>query len=369
MKTLYLNIHNIIINNKPMKTANFLKMMMLFLAIGITSCSTNSTDDGTSGGNGGGSNSGVTLESSKTRVYDNTLVNFTVRDANGANVSAQAVITVDGTAITGSSTILTGIGTKSVQATLGSDTSNTVSVDVINPSYTTKGLIEDYTGAGCGWCPRVSQGILDVHAASNGENVYAVAIHNPVFGPDPMTFAQRSVLENHFGINGYPSAVLNRDQEWNAASNHNMNVQQALSMLNSTAQVGLAIDSNVSGSTVNATIKVGFDLDQSGLKLVAFLLENGIVYPQTNYTNNWGGVSPITNFEHNDVLRTSFTDLFGDAIPADQQVGGTEYTATLSATSSGVNTTDWDIIAFVVDASGNVVNVQKAAVGTNKDFD
>lgn len=362
MKTLYLSIHNINLNNKPMKTANFLKMMMLFLAIGITSCSTNSTDDG--GGTGGGGTNGVTLESSKTRVYDNTLVNFTVRDASGAIVSSQAVITVDGTPITGTSAILTGVGTKSVQATLGSESSNTVSVDVINPSYSTKALIEDYTGAWCGWCPRISQGIIDVHNMSGGEDVIAVAVHNG----DAMAFPLEASMRSQFGVTGFPTGILNRDARWASVSSDAMNIGQPMQLLNTVKPVGLAINSSVSGSTVNATVKVGFDLDQTGMKLVVVLLENGVVAAQTNYTSNFGGGSSIPNFVHNDILRASFTDIFGDAIPADQQVGGGVYSVDLSASASA-NSTDWDVVAFVVDATGEVVNVQKAAVGTNKDFD
>lgn len=347
-----------------MKTANFLKMMMLFLAIGITSCSTNSTDDGGGNGGGGGTN-GVTIESDKSRVYDNTLVNFTVRDAAGADITSTAVITVDGTAISGNFALLSGLGTKSVQATVGTDTSNTISVEVINPSYTTKALIEDYTGAWCGWCPRISQGIIDVHNSTNGDNVIAVAIHNG----DSMAFPLEGQMRSQFGVTGFPTGILNRDARWASVSGDAMNIQQPLQLLNTVQEVGLAIDSSVSGSTVNATVKVGFDFDQSGLKLVVFLLQNGVVASQTNYTSNFGGGSSIPNFVHNDILEASFTDVFGDAIPAAEQVGGGVYSTSLSATASGVNSSDWDVVAFVVDASGEVVNVQKAAVGSNVDFD
>ncbi len=369
MKTLYLSIHNINLNNKPMKTANFLKMMMLFLAIGITSCSSNSTDDGGGSGSGngnGGGSSALTLEVSKSRVYESDAVTFTVRDANGANVTPASVITVDGTAISGSTTIFTSTGVKSAVATIGSETSNTLSVEVISPSFTTKALIEDYTGAWCGWCPRISQGIIDVHNSANGDDVIAVAVHNG----DAMAFPLESQMRSQFGVTGFPTGILNRDVRWASVSGDAMNISQPLSLLNTTREVGLAINSSLSGNTVTATIKVGFDFDQSDLKLVAVLLENGRVESQTNYTNNFGGGSSIPNFVHNDILRASFTDIFGDVIPATEQVADGVYTASLSVTvGSAVNTADMDVVAFVVDASGEVVNVQKAAVGTNKDFD
>lgn len=350
-----------------MKTANLFKIFTLFLAIGISSCSTESTDGD---GDGGGSANGLVLTASKTRVYNFTLVTFTVNNGS-SNVTTDAVISVDGTPITGNSFTMSGLGTKSVTAVVGTENTNSLNVTVIDPSYSTKVLIEDFTGAGCGWCPRVSRGIVDVHNAPEGDDVITVAIHNPVFGPDPMTFGQRLLIENQLGVGGsYPTAFINRNDEWNAVSNHAMSVSQPINLLGTTKSLGLAINSSLSGNSVNATVKVGFDLDQTGLKLVVFLLENNYIYPQTNYTNNWGGVSTITNFEHDDVLRASFTDLLGNVIPSDQQIGGSEYSASLSVlVPSGVNTADMDIVAFVVDSANNVVNVQKAAVGTDKDFD
>ncbi len=237
-------------------------------------------------------------------------------------------------------------------------------MNVINPSYSTKALIEDYTGAWCGWCPRISQGIIDVHNMSGGEDVIAVAVHNG----DAMAFPLETQMRSQFGVTGFPTGILNRDARWASVSGDAMNIGQPMQLLNRVTPVGLAINSSVSGSTVNATVKVGFDLDQIGMKLVVVLLENGVVAAQTNYTSNFGGGSSIPNFVHNDILRASFTDIFGDAIPADQQVGGGVYSVDLSASASA-NSTDWDVVAFVVDATGEVVNVQKAAVGTNKDFD
>ncbi|MGJ8683515.1 MAG: Omp28-related outer membrane protein [Nonlabens sp.] len=348
-----------------MKTANFLKIMMLFLAIGVASCSSNSTDDGTGGGSGGGGTTGLTIESDKSQVYTNTLVNFTVRDASGAVVTSTAVITVDGTPIAGSSALLSGVGVKNAVATVGTETSNTLAVEVIAPSFTTKALIEDYTGAWCGWCPRISQGIIDVHNSSNGDDVIAVAVHNG----DSMAFPLEGQMRSQFGVNGFPTGILNRADRWSSVSGDAMNIQQPLQLLNAVKPVGLAINSSVSGSTVNATVKVGFDIEQSNLKLVAVLLQNGVVASQTNYTSNFGGGSSLPNFVHNDILKAAFTDIFGDAIPAAEQVGGGVYSVDLSATSSGVNSSDWDIVAFVVNASGEVVNVQKASVGSNKDFD
>jgi hypothetical protein len=344
-----------------MKTAKLLKIFTLFLAIGITSCTTESTDEG--GGNDVAN--GLVLTASKTRVYNFTVVTFSVNNGN-SNVTPNAVISVDGTPISGNAFAMSGIGTKNITAVVGTENTNSLDVVVIEPSFTTKALIEDYTGAWCGWCPRISQGIIDVHNSTNGQQVIAVAVHNG----DSMAFPLEAQMRSRFGVTGFPTGLLNRDAEWSSVSGSAMNLNQPMALLNTTKPVGLAISSSLSGSSVSATIKVGFDFDTSGMKLVAMLLENGKILPQTNYTNNWGGVSPISNFEHNDILRAAFTDVFGNVIPADEQIGGSQYTVTLSASvPSGTNTADMDVVAFVVDGSGKVVNVQKAAVGVNQDFD
>ena len=344
-----------------MKTANFLKIFTLFLAIGITSCTTESTDEG--GGNGGANS--LVLTASKTRVYNFTSVTFTVNDGN-SDVTSSAVISVDGTPISGNASTMSGLGTKNITAVVGTDNTNSLDVVVIEPSFTTKALIEDYTGAWCGWCPRISQGIIDVHNSTNGENVIAVAVHNG----DSMAFPLEAQMRSRFGVSGFPTGILNRDADWSAVSGSSMDITQPMALLNTTKSVGLAINSSLSGSSVSATIKVGFDFDTTGMKLVAVLVENGKILPQTNYTNNWGGASTISDFEHNDILRAAFTDVFGNVIPAAEQIGGSEYSVTLSASvPSGTNTADMDVVAFVVDDSGKVVNVQKAAVGVNQDFD
>ncbi|MDP5077894.1 MAG: Omp28-related outer membrane protein [Nonlabens sp.] len=348
-----------------MKKTTLVKLFTLFLAIGVASCSSNSTDDGGDTGGGSGT-SALTLTVDKSRVYDNTLVSYIVRDAAGAIVTSSAVVTVDGQVAPNGIALLTGVGTKSATATLGTETSNTVAVTVIAPSFTTKMLIEDYTGTWCGWCPRMSKSIQDLHSGQDGDRIIAIAVHNG----DNMAFALEGQMRSRFGVTTFPSGILNRDARWSGSSNDLMNLSQPRALLNSVKPVGLAINSSLSGSTVNATVKVGFDLDQTGTKLVAVLLENGKVANQTNYTSNYGGGATITGFVHNEILRANFTDIFGDVIPDASSVGGGEYSATLSvAVPAGVNNANMEIVAFVVDSSNKVINVQRAPVGTNQPFD
>ncbi|WP_124981756.1 Omp28-related outer membrane protein [Nonlabens xiamenensis] len=344
-----------------MKITNYFKILTLFLAVSIASCSSEGTDDGDTSSN----NNELTLEVNKSQVFDNTSVVVTVFRGS-TDVTSQAAITVDDVALTGNIARLVGTGTKSIMATIDTETSNTVTVEVIEPSYTTKMLIEDYTGAWCGWCPRMSQSIENLNAQDNGDKYISIAIHNG----DSMTFSGEGQMRNQFGVRGFPTGILNRGADWNAQSGDAMNLSQPAGYLQEVVPVGLAINSSVSGSTVTTTVKTGFDLDQENLKLVVYVLENNLTENQTNYTNNYGGASTIVNFEHDHVLRANLTNLFGDDIPADQQAAGNVYETTLSANVSSLrNANNAEIVAFVVNDSGSVVNVQRAAIGVNQDFD
>jgi len=336
---------------------------MLFLAIGIASCSSNSTDD--SGGSGNGN---LVISVDKTRVFENTLVQFRVVNAAGTDVTSTSAITVNGAAISGSVTTLTGVGVKTVVATLGTDTSNSLTIDVVSPRFTTKMLIEDYTGTWCVWCPRMSKSIQDLHAGQDGDRIIAIAVHNG----SAFAFPLEAQMRSRFGVNGFPTGILNRDSEWSAVSGNAMNLSQPRALLTGAKPVGLAINSSLAGANVNATIKVGFDLDQSGTKLIAVLLENGKIANQANATSNYGGGNPLVGFVHNEILRANFTDIFGDVIPNASAVGGGEYSVNLSVPlPAGVSNdpSKLEVVAFVVNSADKVINVQRAAVGVNKDFD
>jgi thiol-disulfide isomerase/thioredoxin len=343
-----------------MKTLNYFKIGILLLTAAITSCSTNTIDDTSGEGNG----DTLVLSVDKSTVYEATLVTFTVSNG-GTDVTANAIISIDGNVITGNTFTMSGLGTKEITSTLGASTTNSIDVKVIEPSFTTKVLIEDYTGTWCGWCPRIAKGIEEVKDQTNGEHIISIAVHNN----DPMVFSLEAQMRGQLGVTEFPTGTINRDAIWGQATANDMNTAQPLDLLTTTQSVGLSINSTVNGSSVDASIKVGFDLDVTGMKVVAVLLENGVIEPQLNYTSHWP-VGMVTDFEHNDILRKAFTDIFGDVIPAEQQVSGGVYRVDLTASIPDNSVqSNWSVVAFVVDADNKVVNVQKAALGANVDFD
>lgn len=291
---------------------------------------------------------------------------FTVKTDTGINVTESASITVNGNAITGASFTSNTAGNFEVIATYEDFTSEAITVNytqVIN--FAKRVLIEDYTGTWCGYCPRVSYGIEQVMAQTN----YAVpvAIHR---GNDPYNFAGANVLENLIGLQGYPTAMLNRLTDWNYPEPNNVNQVIALTQ-GALPKLGIAMTASVSGGNVNLTVNAKFGKTISGAKLVVYALENGLIYDQVNYTSYFGGGSTITGFTHDHVLRAVYTNILGDDIPSSESVYNNVYTKTYSVAvpSNVANAANMEFVAFVVGADKKAINVRKAVSGDNQSFE
>ena len=255
---------------------------------------------------------------------DQTFI-FAVEGDNRDVITSESQFLVNGVAITGNTFTPTSEGIYQVQATYLGFTSQIITVKAITPSdYSQKVLVEDYTGTWCGWCPRVAYAIQQVKLQSN--KVVSVAIHSE----DIYSSSNTPLMESTFGIESYPTAKINRINTW--APNHEPeHLEEVLNRTGFNAPLGLAIATNTSGNTINATIRVGFANNYSeNLNLVVYLLENGLVSNQTNYTTYFGGASNIPNFVHNDVLRAIYTPLLGSPIPTSETIDDHIYNYQLS---------------------------------------
>lgn len=68
-------------------------------------------------------------------------------------------------------------------------------------------VIEDHTGAWCGWCVLGNQALEDLHA-EYGDRIIPIAWHND----DGMALAMQKTMATKFKISGYPTGLLNRDE-------------------------------------------------------------------------------------------------------------------------------------------------------------
>ncbi len=309
---------------------------------------------------------GISISISQGSVKINDVITFSAKDNFNNDITSDTVFYVNGVVITGSSFTTDLYGSYDVYATYsntnGDFQSETVSFDVYR--FTRKVLVEDYTGTWCGYCPRLAYNLEQAEEQNNA--VIGIGIHSG----DVMETSSTNLLENEYGVSSWPSGRINRTIVWNES------VSQIISYLGSNPGLGIGINSSLSGNTVSVDIKIDYDIENSGNKLVVYLLEDGLIYPQTNYYNNdsnspWYQTgNPIQNFEHNNVLRNTFTNVFGDVIP--DGIVGEEYTTNYSITvpASVQNTSNLEIVAFVVkSASGSVINVQHSPIGVVQDYD
>lgn len=232
--------------------------------------------------------------------------------------------------------------------------------------FTTKVLVEDFTGSWCGYCPRVAYKLEE--AANKNPNIITVGVH---YG-DKMEYKLVNQMISVYGITGFPTAVLNRFSAWSESENE-LNLS-----LTREAGLGIAIATAQNGTDLDVTVEVGFAKTYNNdLALVVYLVEDGIVDPQRNYMNAdatspwYQAGDPISNYVHNHVLRVALTDIFGYTIPNYQTLERNTFTAVLSASTLGYNLQNLHVVAFVLEAAGskNAQNVQIVKAGQIVDFD
>ncbi len=312
----------------------------------------------------------LTVSSSSIAVGDASefTLTGTLTDGSTADLTnnANSTFHIDGTAIDGNRNVGFATGSFVVKGTYKTFTSSEITVQVTAAStsspasFAKKAVIEDYTGTWCGWCPRVAYAIEQVEAQT--DKVFAVAAH---IG-DNMENTYSTSLNSSFAVTSYPTAYVNRSAKW--IYPEPSNVSQATNQAQGTATNGLSINSMLQGNTLNVIIGSGFAQVNNDVKMVVFVLEDGIVASQSNYTSYFGGANPVSNFEHNHVLRHAATDVLGDV--TDGSVGVHQTIFNISLPSSIANKDNIGVLVMLVDGTGKVVyNAQYAHVNVDKDFD
>lgn len=311
---------------------------------------------------------------SSVKVIGETIT-FSVTTNGGNNITNDATIFVDDVKIEGNSITGAAIGNLVIRASYLGVESTPITVrfhDGSEINFVKRVLIEDYTGTWCGNCPRVNHA-LDL-AFAQTDKIVAVGIHRSSSNPadanyDPFNF-DTSELEAVVNISGYPRALLNRMTRWTPLEQNN--ITQVINLTQGeNPKLGLAMDASIVGSSININTKVKFSKDFSNLKLVIYVLENGLIYDQVNYTNFFTGPGTLTNFEHNHVLRACITPLLGEIIPNGNTKVGQTYTKSYSVPlpNNISNLNKIEFVAFVVDENNRAINVRKALPGDNQDFE
>lgn len=303
-------------------------------------------------------------------------ITFTVKNPKGIDYTEDAEFYVDGNKIEGNTFTSETVGYFEVSADYFGIKSAVMLISfhdgtVVN--FRKNMLIEDYTGTWCGYCPRVSYGIELVHQQT--QDAIAVAIHRPSSNVadivyDPYNFQEAEELEKSLNVAGYPKGFLNRTIQW--ANPEPDNVAQAIALTQGeNPGLGLAINPLVANNAITMDVDVMFGKDFSNnLKLVVYVLENGLIYDQHNYTSYYDGVDLLEDYEHNHVLRACLTSIMGDAISADETKKSNVYRKSFNVPvpANVANAEKLEFVAFVIDETGKVVNVRKAKSGEEQEI-
>ena len=306
-------------------------------------------------------------------VFKGEEVSFTVTGviSGGENFDITSLIQifVDNSPIEGTTYTPTEAKSYSIYAKIGTQTSNTITFTAIK-GYKHKVLIEDFTGAWCPYCTRILHAIDLLHVQTS--DVLIAAIHRGNASGsyyDPFNVPEAVALEDKLGVEGYPTAWIGRTAVWTYPEPNNIN--QPINMIQGKTAYGISISSSLSASSGTVDISVAFDMSLSSAKLVVYILEDNLILNQANgYSDLYGGQNPIPNFNHKDVVRKVATNILGDAIPADKSVAGSVYTTSLTVpTFTSANVANLRVMAFLLDGTGKVVNVQVAPANTILDFE
>lgn len=250
-------------------------------------------------------------------------------------------------------------------------------------TFTQKLLMEMYSTTGCATCPDAELKYRN-YAAAHADRVYGVCVHNS----DAMDHPQFDVLDNAFNVTAYSSGSFNRLPFNNEVVVHKTSWSNNIvnTCINKTAKCGIKLLTSFNGNTANVTVKTAFNTSISNeVRLTLYIVEDsvsgtGTGYNQANYYNNtvsspfYQMGNPILGYQHNYVLRKVVTGSFGEIIPQSSIHPRGSFTSNFTIDIAGYDKNQLYIIAFInkkgsTSLTHEILNVQRAKLGSNKDWD
>ena len=247
-------------------------------------------------------------------------------------------------------------------------------------SFTKKVLLEEFTGSWCGYCPSGAEILQNL---MNSYSVIGVALHSS----DDMSIAHTSVLESFYPSSGYPSGMVDRiNFDGIVGLNRGYWSYLTEQQLQKSAICGLAINSEISGDSVNIQIRSAFDttMAMENYNLNVYIIEDdvqgeGYGYDQRNYYNDDAESSfyqlgdPIINYKHNQTLRKVLTNTYGIPFTTSSSPG-IEFIDNFKEDITNFNKNKLSVVAFITyngatATNHEVLNAQKCDIDGFQDWD
>lgn len=333
-----------------MKITKFFALMCATVAMSFAACEpipTEPTDEpGTEnpeqkpgdepGDEPGNTDMGLVLSVESTMVLNGDIVTFTVTD-QGVDVTNEKETVIynyaDMSEIKGNTFTTDATGRYSFFATYDSNSSNTVTITVVegnypaapedtdakNTKFNHRILVVDHTGINCPNCPLMTDNLIAFHKTEWADNISEVTCHAGSYAAgDPANSPAANVVDQFHSPGGYPDLSINfySGNVGNYTTTYFLQVmsETCKNLVKTTgADAGIAINAVDSGNnSVLATISVKSAVEQE-YKVTAWLLENNI------YSKNQAGASKPEHYIYNHALRSiadpySKSDLAGVSI-------------------------------------------------------
>lgn len=235
-------------------------------------------------------------------------------------------------------------------------------------------ILEQFTGAACGYCPG---GHDRIEQALNGTNTIW-AVHHAGFGNDGLTCNANNAYTFFYNDNGTYAPALMIDRFHGVADEPGPvtsvgAVNDIISYLNTVNQIPCFLTLNVDGITYDAqsrafggTVTGHFTSEIYGAntRLTLMIVEDSNIMAQTDYST--GSATTIQNYMHMNAVRGTITDVWGDPITVN---ANGDFTYNVNG-NLPANLKAWRcrIIAIVSDRNANDANacaVMQAAQTSN----
>lgn len=340
--------------------------LCLFL---LFSCSGSSSDEG----NTIPTYITISSEGGSEKLLGKTFV-FQIRDNLKNDITAESEIYINNQLIKGNKYTPTEKGSYTVNVKYKGLPVNPISINAIisdGTNFKHRILYEDFTGVWCGNCTIAGAREKNLKA-QNEDGFVFLGIHGPG-KKDPFSNPTSAQLEQLKGVGSeyfWPSMFINRNIYWEDNGNYT-DMSLPLGQLKAYSKIGIRIGSTITGNTVNINSSVSFTQNFSGLKIAAFIVEDNLIYKQTNYYTPVLGPAYINDYVHHNVLRDKLTSsVSGEDIPGNQTVVSNEYSRSFQyAIPSNFNRDNLKIIVIILDGNGNTLNVREEKVGVNNNYE
>jgi|GEM_PF-1750592 len=198
------------------------------------------------------------------------------------------------------------------------------------PKYAHMNIGYRFTATWCGWCPYMDE-VFHNTATGPANRFHFITFH--ASQGYPLYFEDSDPLCRVYGIQGYPTGVLNG---WKEISN-NTNISSAVSNVAGSIKqfeedfrctTGISVSSSLSGNTLN--VEASVKAVPGDYSILAFVIESGIVQAQTLFHTDGSPTETVSNFVHDNIARKTITESpLGDAFTATEEASSFSWSTSL----------------------------------------